>query len=64
MSDVLRAYDPKIDFANEAVWLCINRHNNYRTKVNGALAQILLKYPNDYELRGPYCWTPFEAVNL
>lgn len=38
-------------YSEESVWLCENRKTLYKTRIHGALAQILKKYPNDYKLR-------------
>jgi hypothetical protein len=38
-------------YSEEAVWLCENLKTNYKTRIHGALAQILKKYPQDYNLR-------------
>jgi hypothetical protein len=38
-------------YSEYAVWLCENRQTRFKTRINGALAQILKKYPNDYRLR-------------
>jgi hypothetical protein len=38
-------------FSETAVWLCENRKTRFKTRINGALAEILKKYPDDYKLR-------------
>jgi hypothetical protein len=38
-------------YSEQAVWLCKNRLTGFKTRINGALAQILKKYPNDYKLK-------------
>lgn len=38
-------------YSEHAVWLCENRKTQYKTRINGALAEILKKYPEDYCLR-------------
>ncbi|HEY9685478.1 MAG TPA: hypothetical protein V6C52_00735 [Coleofasciculaceae cyanobacterium] len=38
-------------YSEYAVWLCENRQTRFKTRINGALAEILKKYPNDYRLR-------------
>ncbi len=48
-----------IDFANEAIWVSTNRRNGKQVVVGGPMAEILTKYPKDYQLKGPLCWTPF-----
>lgn len=48
----LIAHLPEVNiYSEEAVWLCENLKTNYKTRIHGALAQILKKYPNDYRLR-------------
>ncbi len=43
---------PPADIYSEtAVWLCENRKTRFRTRIHGALAQILKKYPADYRLK-------------
>lgn len=37
-------------FSEEQVWHVKNRHNQVETNVHGPLAEILLKYPQDYNL--------------
>jgi hypothetical protein len=43
--------DPANIYSEQSVWLCENRNTRYKTRIHGALAQILQKYPNDYKLR-------------
>ena len=38
-------------YSEHAVWLCENRKTRFKTRINGALAEILKKYPDDYRLR-------------
>jgi len=38
-------------YSEEAVWLCENRKTHFKTRIHGALAQILKKYPADYRLK-------------
>lgn len=38
-------------YSESAVWLCENRKTRFKTRIHGALAQILKKYPADYRLR-------------
>jgi hypothetical protein len=40
-----------IAYSEQAIWLCKNRLTGFKTRINGALAQILKKYPNDYRLK-------------
>lgn len=43
---------PPADIYSEtAVWLCENRKTHFKTRIHGALAQILKKYPADYRLK-------------
>ena len=48
---VRRPLDDAILYSEESVWLCENRKTQYKTRIHGALAQILKKYPQDYRLR-------------
>jgi hypothetical protein len=43
--------NPADMYTEAAVWLCENRMTRFKTRINGALAQILKKYPEDYKLR-------------
>lgn len=38
-------------YSERAVWLCKNRKTGFKTRISGALAQILKKYPEDYYLK-------------
>lgn len=38
-------------YGENATWMCRNKHTQFRVKINGALAEILKKYPNDYALK-------------
>ena len=38
-------------FSEMATWLCENRKTGFRTRIQGTLAYILTKYPDDYKLR-------------
>jgi hypothetical protein len=38
-------------YSESAVWLCENRKTRFKTRIHGALAQILKQYPNDYKLK-------------
>jgi hypothetical protein len=38
-------------YSEQAIWLCKNRQTGFHTKINGALAQVLKKYPKDYRLK-------------
>lgn len=38
-------------YSESAIWLCENRKTHFRTRIHGALAQILKKYPGDYRLK-------------
>jgi hypothetical protein len=38
-------------YSEAAVWLCENRKTRFKTRINGALAQILKQYPSDYKLK-------------
>lgn len=38
-------------YSEAAVWLCENRKTRFKTRINGALAQILKQYPADYKLK-------------
>ena len=51
LSDGKAPYDESEIYSEEAVWLCKNKKTGYKTRIHGALAQILQKYPNDYKLR-------------
>jgi hypothetical protein len=43
---------PEADiYSEQALWLCENRKTRFKTKIHGALAQILKKYPGDYRLK-------------
>lgn len=44
-------FSPTEIYSEEAVWLCKNKKTGYKTRIHGALAQILKKYPADYKLR-------------
>lgn len=48
-----------MDYCNEAIWVSTNRRNGHQVVVGGPMAELLLKYPEDYKLTGPLCWTPF-----
>ncbi len=45
-----RRADPDL-YSELAVWLCENRKTRFKTRIQGTLAQVLKKYPNDYKLR-------------
>lgn len=45
------AEQPADIYSESAVWLCENRATRFKTRISGALAQILQKYPQDYRLR-------------
>jgi hypothetical protein len=47
----LHQYAPEEVYSETAVWLCKNKKTGYKTRIHGALAQILKKYPHDYKLR-------------
>jgi len=49
--DSSHQYAPEDIYSEAAVWLCKNKKTGYKTRIHGALAQILKKYPNDYKLR-------------
>jgi hypothetical protein len=49
MNDIQNCAEPDI-YAEVAVWLCTNLRTGYKTRIHGALAQILKKYPEDYRL--------------
>jgi hypothetical protein len=38
-------------YSEDSVWMCTNRKSGFRTRINGALAEILKKYPQDYRLK-------------
>ena len=38
-------------YSEQALWLCENRKTKFKTRIHGALAQILKKYPADYRLK-------------
>ncbi|WP_373531904.1 hypothetical protein [Vampirovibrio sp.] len=38
-------------YSEQALWLCENPKTRFKTKIHGALAQILKKYPGDYRLK-------------
>lgn len=38
-------------YSEQALWLCENRKTRFKTKIHGALAQILKKYPGEYRLK-------------
>lgn len=38
-------------YSEESLWLCENRKTKFKTRIHGALAQILKKYPADYRLK-------------
>lgn len=38
-------------YSEQALWLCANRQTGFKTRIHGALAQILKKYPQDYRLK-------------
>ena len=38
-------------YSEVAVWLCENRKTRFKTRIHGALAQILKQYPADYKLK-------------
>lgn len=43
---------PPTDIYSEAaLWECDNLLNGHSTRINGALAQVLKKYPDAYRLR-------------
>ena len=37
-------------YAEQALWRCLNRQSGLEARINGALAQVLKNYPEDYEL--------------
>lgn len=41
-------------YSERAVWLCTNRKTFYKTRIHGALAEILKKYPQEYKLKFLY----------
>lgn len=45
------ALNSKEIYAESAIWLCRNRKTGFKTRISGALAEILQKYPKDYKLR-------------
>ena len=38
-------------YSEAAVWLCENRQNRFKTRIQGSLAQVLKQYPRDYRLK-------------
>jgi len=44
-------FPPADIYSETAVWLCENRKTRFWTRIHGALAQILKKYPADYRLK-------------
>jgi hypothetical protein len=38
-------------YSEHAIWLCENAKTGFQTRINGVLAQILQKYPDDYHLK-------------
>lgn len=38
-------------YGERALWSCLNKNTGFTTHINGALANVLKKYPNDYELK-------------
>ena len=39
-----------VKYAESALWKCTNLITGYSTRINGVLASILRKYPDDYKL--------------
>ncbi len=37
-------------YTEQALWQCKNLQTGLKTRINGALAQVLKKYPADYQL--------------
>jgi hypothetical protein len=51
-TETAKAANPNPDvYSESAVWLCENRKTKFKTRIHGALAQILKQYPADYRLK-------------
>lgn len=44
------SYPPTEIYAEQTLWNCHNLKTGLRTHINGVLAQVLKKYPQDYAL--------------
>lgn len=45
------AQKPDNIYAESVVWQCTNLNSGLTSNINGVLAQVLKKYPKDYELQ-------------
>ena len=45
-----RKYPPTEVYSEVALWECENLKTGFSTRINGVLAQVLKKYPNEYTL--------------